>query len=163
VSPAIREVAGQRQCFYTGVVSLVSFLSPQREVSLGESRCSNDWCVAVVGVTSSPVAGGKEYSVEFRLSSRARGVPQRENGVIVYLVGDTGRRYLAQPDPEAVPFNVMLQPGQAITARRRFRVVGEKGALGVVIDREGSNAIPGRFIIGDDGSLFHRRAIVRIP
>lgn len=148
---------------YIGIVILVSLVSPQRMLGIGDARCSDDWCIAVVAVTRSPVPGGMEYSIAFRLSSRARGVPQRENGVVVYLVDGTGGRYLAEPDPGAVPFNVTLQPGQAVTANRRFRVLGEKDILGVVVGREGSNAIPGRFTIGDDGSLFRRPPIVRIP
>ena len=148
---------------YIGIVILVSLVSPQRVQGIGDTRCSDDWCIAVVAVTRSPLPGGTEYSVAFRLSSRARGVPQRENGVVVYLVDGTGGRYLAEQDPATVPFNVVLQPGQTVTTSRSFRVLGEKDILGVVVGREGSNAIPGRFIIGDDGSLFHRPAIVPIP
>jgi hypothetical protein len=148
---------------YIGIVILVSLVSPQRVVRIGDLRCSDEWCIAVMGVRRSPVPGGTEYSVAFQLSSRARGVSQRENGVVVYLMGSTGRRHLAEPDATAVPFDVLLQPGQTVTTTRSFRVLGEEQALGVVVGREGSNAIPGRFIIGDDGSLFHRPAIVRIP
>jgi hypothetical protein len=148
---------------YLGTVILVSLLSPQRVLSIGDTRCSDDWCIAVGAVRRSPVPGGTEYSVAFRLSSRARRVPQRENGVVAYLVDSLGGRYFAEPDADAVPFNVALQPGQTVTANRRFRVLGEKDVLGIVVGREGSNAFPGRFIIGDDGSLFHRPAIVRIP
>ena len=148
---------------YIGIVIVVSLLSPQRVVEIGDLRCSDDWCIAVMGVIRSPVPGGTEYSVAFQLSSRARGVSQRENGVVVYLMGSTGRLHLAEPDATAVPFDVLLQPGQTATTTRRFRVLGEEQALGVVVGREGTNAIPGRFIIGDDGSLFHRPAIVRMP
>jgi hypothetical protein len=148
---------------YLGIVIVVSLVSPQRVVGIGELRCSDEWCIAVIGASRSSVPGGTEYSVAFQLSSRARGVSQRENGVVVYLMGGTGRRHLAEPDPTAVPFDVLLQPGQAVTTSRRFRVLGEEKVLGVVVGREGSNAIPGLFIIGDDGSLFHRPAIVRIP
>jgi hypothetical protein len=148
---------------YIGIVIAVSLVSPQRVVGIGDPQCTDEWCIAVTGVNRSPVPGGTEYSVAFQLSSRARGISQRENGVVVYLMGSTGRRHSAEPDPTPVPFDVLLQPGQTVTTTRRFRVLGEEQPLGVVIGREGSNAIPGRFIIGDDGSLFHRPAMVRMP
>jgi len=148
---------------YIGIVIVVSLVSPGRVVGIGDPRCSDEWCIAVMGVSRSPVPGGTEYSVAFQLSSRARGVSQRENGVVVYLIGSRGRRHLAEPDATAVPFDVLLQPGQTVTTTRRFRVLGEERALGVVVGREGSNAIPGRFIIGSDESLFHRPAMVRVP
>jgi hypothetical protein len=56
----------------------------------------------------------------------------------------------------------LLQPGQAVTTIRRFNVSRGSGKLGVVVAREGSNSIPGRFIIGDDSSLFHKPTIVHI-
>ena len=148
---------------YLGIVIAVSLVSPQRVVEIGERQCSDDWCIAVIGASRSAVPGGAEYAVAFQVSSRARGVSQRENGVVVYLIGGTGGRHLAEPDASALPFDVLLQPGQAVTTSRRFKVLAEEEVLGVVVGREGSNAIPGLFVIGDDGSLFHRPAIVRIP
>jgi hypothetical protein len=71
---------------YIGVVILVSLSSGQRVLDIGETRCSDDWCIAVVDVAESRFAGGSEYAVAFQLSSRARRVTQREHGVVVYLV-----------------------------------------------------------------------------
>jgi hypothetical protein len=148
---------------YIGVVILVSLSSGQRVLQIAETRCSDDWCVAVADVAESPLTGGSEYTVRFQLSSRARRVIQREHGVVVYVMDGGGRRYSAEPDAAAVPFDVALQPGQVVTVSRRFRVLGQKGQLGIVVGREGSNSIPGRFIIGDEDSLFHRPTIVHIP
>jgi hypothetical protein len=148
---------------YLSVVILVSLASPQRVLGLGENRCSDDWCIAVEDIARSTSPLGAEYVVTFRMSSRARRASQRENGVVVYLVDQKGRRYGPAEDPAAVPFNVLLQPGQAVTTIRRFSVSNGSGKLGVVVSREGSNSIPGRFIIGDDTSLFHKPPIVRVP
>jgi hypothetical protein len=144
---------------YLGVVAVVSLVSPQRVLPLGENRCSDDWCIAVEDVARSASSSGAEYVITFRMSSRARRVPQRENGVIVYVVDEKGRRYEAVAGPSD-PFNVLLQPGQAVTTKRRFNVSGHSGRLGVVVAREGSNSLPGRFIIADDASLFHKPTIV---
>ena len=148
---------------YLAVVILVSLVSPQRVLGLGENRCSDDWCIAIEDIARSTSPSGAEYVVTFRMSSRALRAPQRENGVVVYLVDEKGRRYGPAEDPAAVPFNVLLQPGEAVTTIRRFSVSNGSGKLGVVVSREGSNSIPGRFIIGDDTSLFHKPPIVRVP
>lgn len=155
---ALRLLAQGGVCLaiYLGVVIVVSLVSPQRVLGLGEDRCSDDWCIAVDDIAQSTSPSGAECVVTFRM------LPQRENGVVVYLVDEKGRRYEAAPNPSAAPFNVVLQPGQAITTIRRFNVSGESGKLGVVVAREGSNSIPGRFIIGDDASLFHKPTIVRV-
>jgi hypothetical protein len=130
----------------------VSLASPQRVLGLGENRCSEDWCIAVEDIARSTSPLGAEYVVRFRMSSRALRAPQRENGLVVYLVDEKGRRYGPAEDPAAVPFNVLLQPGQAVATIRRFSVCSGSRKLGVVVGREGSNSIPGRFIIGDDTS-----------
>src|SRR5262249_11916702 len=124
---------------YLGVVIVVSWESPQRVLPLGENRCSDDWCIAVEDVARSASPSKTEYVITFRMSSRARRVPQRENGVIVYVVDGEGRRYEAVAGPSDPPFNVILQPGQAVTTKRRFNVSGHSGRLRVVVAREGSN------------------------
>ena len=147
---------------YLGVVVVVSLVSPQRVLALGENRCSDDWCIAVDDIARPTKPSGAEYVVTFRMPSKSRRVPQRENGVVVYLIDEKGRRYEATADLAAAPFNVLLQPGQTVTTIRTFNVSDESGNLGLVVSREGSNSIPGRFIIGDDASLFHNPTIMRV-
>ena len=153
---------GAGLAIYLGVVIVVSLVSPQRILALGEDKCSDDWCIAVESIAQSTSLSGADYVVNFRMSSRARRVPQRENGVVVYLIDEKGRRYEAAPNPSAAPFNVVFLPGQVITTIRTFNVSGESSELGVMVTRNGWNSIPGRFIIGDDASLFHKPTIVRV-
>jgi len=148
---------------YLAVVVIVSLVSPRRVVALGEDRCSDDWCIAVAEVVKEPWPGDSAYRVTLRLSSRARGMPQRETGIAVYLVDEAGHRFDHDAEPSSPPFDVRLQPGEAVTTARRFRVSGQKGSLGVVVAHEGSFGFPGIVIIGDGGSLLHKRAIVRVP
>jgi hypothetical protein len=148
---------------YLGIVVAVSVTSPQRVLALGEDLRSDDWCIAVDEATRSGSPARQICTVTLRLSSRARGVAQRENGVVVYLVDEKGRRFDAAADPCAVPFNVLLQPGQSVTTTRTFEVSGASGALAAVVGREGLNRLPGLFIIADDSSLLHKPTIVRLP
>jgi hypothetical protein len=148
---------------YLAVVVIVSLVSPRRVVALGENRCSDDWCIAVAEVVQESLPGDSAYRVTFRLSSRARGMPQRETGIAVYLVDEAGHRFNPDAEPSSPPFDVRLQPGEAVVTSRRFHVSGQKGSLGVIVAHEGSFGFPGCFIIGDEGSLLHKRSIVRVP
>jgi hypothetical protein len=148
---------------YMGVVGVVSLVSPQRILALGENRCFDDWCISVDNIARSDSPMGKVYSLTLRMSSRARRVSQRENGVVVYIMDEGGRRFEAITDPAEVPFNSLLQPGQTVTTIRTFEVPAASAQLVLIVGHEGSTRFPGMFIIGDDSSLFHKPAIVRLP
>jgi hypothetical protein len=145
---------------YLGVVIVVSLVSPRRAIGLHEPRCSDDWCITVDHVDRTPAGSEVAYTVTFLISSRARGRAQRENGVRAYVLDDRGRRYEAQEDPQAVPFNVLLHPGDSVMATRRFLVAADAHDPGVILAR---GRFPGMFIIGDEQSLFHKPSVVRFP
>lgn len=149
--------------FYLGTIVVVSLASPQRVLALGQNRCFDDWCIAVDDIARSESPPRARYTVTLRVSSRARRVAQRENGVVVYMIDEKGRRFESAADPSATPLNVMLQPGQSIITPRTFDVSGASGQLILVVEHEGWRRFPGMFIIGDDSSLFHKPTIVRIP
>src|SRR5437016_7951355 len=77
---------------YLGSVLIVSLAMPQRTLKLGDQECWDDWCIAVEHLERSNALASATYTVTLRLSSRARRVAQRENGVVVYLVDADGHR-----------------------------------------------------------------------
>jgi pimeloyl-ACP methyl ester carboxylesterase len=158
---ALLRRVGMSIVVYLGVVVIVSLVSPRRVVAVGDEQCSDDWCVAVADVHRTAGVSDVAYHVTFRLSSRARRVAQRERGVVVYLRDGTGRRYDPDPTVGAVPFDVRLEPLQQINTARTFHAPPRAFALGVVVARAGF-PFPGCCIIGDQGSLFHKRTVVRI-
>jgi hypothetical protein len=91
-----------------------------------------------------------------------RRVAQREHFVVVCLRDSHGARYNPAVDAGSVPFDTLLEPMQTITATRRFLVPQRAAIAGVVVAREGGGRFPGCCIIGDEGSLFHKRTIVRV-
>jgi hypothetical protein len=147
---------------YLGIVAVVSLTSTQRFLHVGDDRCSDDWCIAVAVVQRTPVPAGASYRVTFRVSSRARRVVQRERGVRVYLRDDRGRRFDPDPAGNAVPFDVRLEPLQQVTTTRAFTVPADAPAVGLVVWRTSGTPFPGCCIIGGEGSLFHRRTMVRL-
>ena len=148
---------------YFAVLILVSALSPQRFLGLGDDQCSDDWCIAVQRVRRDTVPTGERYDVSFRVSSRARRVAQRERFVTVYLRDQNGRRYRPDGDANANPFDTLLSPGQTVSVTQRFVVPAPTRIVGLVVAREGGGRFPGCCILGDEGSLFHRRTIVELP
>ena len=148
-------------CLYTGVVVLVSLVSPRRVLALGDPRCFDDWCIAVDSVKREPSGEHVSYVANFKLISRAGRVSQRENNLAVYLTDNRGRRYDAIPDNSAVPLNTLLGPQESISATRTFKAPADAQGIGVVIAHEGG--IPmGWFIIAEEG-WFRKPTIVPVP
>jgi hypothetical protein len=147
---------------YMSVVVVVSLLTPQRFIVVGEDQCSDDWCIAVRAVNRQSATAAVQYTVAFRLTSRAGRVAQRERSVVVYLRDSRGRRYDPDRDASVVPFDTLLAPRQTLEAVRRFSVPSDAQIVGLVVTREGGTPGPGCCIIGAEGSVFHKRTIVRL-
>jgi hypothetical protein len=144
---------------YIGIVILVSLLSPRRVLHVGDAQCRDDWCIAITDVRRLAAKDALSYEVTFRVSSRARRRAQRERGVQVYLMDDRGRCYNPRTDPAAVPFDVLLQPQQAVAMTRRFSLPADSHDPVLVVSHKGW--FPGNLVIGDSESLFHKRTVVR--
>jgi hypothetical protein len=147
---------------YFCALLMVSAFTPQRYIAIGDDQCSDDWCIAVQAVHGETTGLGLQYDVTFRLSSRARRVAQRERFVDVYLRGERGREYAPRAEANAVPFDTLLQPGETISATRRFLVPADASIVGLVITRAGGGRFPGCCIIADEASLLHRRTLVTL-
>ena len=148
---------------YLGVVAAVSLASPQRVLARGEDRCYDDWCIAVIDASRVERPTGARYVVLLRLTSRARGISQRENGLVAYVLDEQGRRFDPTPDPAEAPFNSLLEPGRSVATTRIFEVAGAAGQPVLVLEHEGASRFPGVVIIGDESSLLHKPMIVRLP
>jgi hypothetical protein len=140
---------------YLGVVAAVSLSTPRRMVAMGEDRCFDDWCISV-----ERVSGTRPIAVTLRVSSRAKRVRQSAPDNIVYLEDSEGKKYASLPAGDQPSFGTMIGPGESFDTIRTFDVpVGAQG-LGLVVQH---GAIPGNVIIGEDGALFHKPAIVKLP
>jgi len=143
---------------YFAVVIVVSLISPRRVFKPGASQCFDDWCIGVDGFRQASETGGVAYSVDLRLSSRARRVPQRERNVNVYLTDDHGHRYNPIGLSSASPFGVLLQPQESVIVSRSFLVPPQAKNVGLVIAHEGGFPI-GWFIVDYD-TWFRKPTVV---
>ena len=148
---------------YLTVGVATAFLKPQHVIPTREPWCFDDWCLAVEEVSQMPSPQGISYRVELRIISRARRVAQRARGAWIYLIDDQGSLYSPDPDPSAVPLDILLQPHESITTSRTFHVSAEVYGLGLLTRQGGSYCGPMTFlIIGDSGCLFKKPTMIRI-
>ena len=130
---------------YLAIVLLVSPFSPRTVVHLGDPLCFDDWCITIRSVVRNKT---QEYVVTASLSSRARGAPQRETGVVLYLTDSSEVRYDSVNSEEDVPFDIRLQPNESVEVSRTYRLPSAKMPTGVVVAHEGGFPITW-LIIGD--------------
>ena len=136
----------------------VSLASKPRVVPVGEAQCFDDWCITAVSAMREREPGAP-LRVVVRLSSTARGTAQGERDVHLFVVGDSGRRYDAEPEANVVPLSVTIPPQGTVTTSRLFRLPAAVHAplLGVAHD-----AFPHCCIIGDPESLWHKRVVMAL-
>jgi hypothetical protein len=149
-----------------------SIARPQKEVPAGATQCFDDWCITVeqtarqaaIGVTR---ANGAFCIVTVRVSSRAKGRPQRETDVRASLVDDRGRRFDVSPAGQQAleqqglagkPLTSFADPGGSFESRLAFDVPRDVGKLNFVKSSWGW--FPVRLIIDDPQSWLHRPTVV---
>ncbi len=160
-------------CMAAYMLVLIGFslAEPRKEIPIGEARCFDDWCITVEQAARQTAIGtakaaGTFYVVTLRVSSRAKGRPQRETDIDIYLIDAAGRRIaispsgqqaLAQAGLAGEPVTSFVAPGASFQSRLAFDVPTDARHLGLVKASHGW--FPVRFIIGDPGSWLHRPAV----
>ncbi len=145
---------------YLAIVATVARVGPRRDYRIGDQRCFDDWCITVIDAEPRATPKSTRYVVSLRLSNRAKRSPMGEKGTVVYLRDSLGRRFDPIPDPKAIPFDTLLQPGASLIVERRFDVPPDAQDLGLVYTHEGGFPI-GWLVVGE-GGWFQRPPIVRL-
>jgi len=114
-------------------------------------------------VSHAPGPLGTSYHVGLRIFSRAGRVSQRANEAWIYLIDDRGHLYSPDPDPSAVPLDVLLQPQESVTTSRVFNVPADAHRFGLITGHGGPYCGPMAWlIIGESGCLFGKPTMIRI-
>jgi hypothetical protein len=163
---------------YLGVGTFVAIKTPQHIMSLGEDRCFDEMCFAVMGWNRTPVtdiahsglkAGRVFYLVEVRITNRSRGRAQREigrKGVLidrsgrVYEVSMEGMRQLSEVGAPPFPgLDTEVGPGQSLTTHLVFELPEDVDSPGFAL---GSDLAinPARIVIGDEEHFLHWPTVV---
>ncbi|HEV2485460.1 MAG TPA: hypothetical protein VGT08_08005 [Terracidiphilus sp.] len=160
---------------YLLIVALVSAATPQRIVPMGQERCFDEMCFAVVhaetasqlGLESQAAhANGRFYIVTVRVSSRSRGRAQSEAGLRAML-WDAGKSYEVslegqsaweEANGETASLTARLQPGESITSVQVFDLPVQSTAPGLVLSH---GFTPGYFVIGES-PILRKPTLMRI-
>jgi len=140
---------------------IVSAALPQRVLNVGDPWCFDDWCLSVDRVNRVEGQPDVAYRVSLTIFSRARRVSQRAKGAWIYLIDSRGRRYEPSQDPEQIPLDVLLQPGESVKTLRTFRVPASVSGLGLITGHGGPYCA-GFLIVGEGGCVFHKPTMVKI-
>lgn len=156
--PDARRILSRIGVFAVGYLSVViatSLLSPRRWIAVGAEQRFDDWALTVTHVEHAT----QRYHVDLRVTSHARGRPQRAADAAVVLVASDGRRFRPLDAPGARSLQSLLQPGESFETSRDFQVPSDARIIGLDVLH---GAWPALFVIGDRGSLFHKRPLARI-
>ena len=145
---------------YLAAGAAVAVRTPQHIMSLGEDRCFDEMCFAVMGYNRTPstVAGQSRYIVEVRITNRSRGRAQREIGRKGVLIDRAGRRY----EPSRQGMHVLdaeVAPGQILKTKLVLEIPEDVDYPGFAL---GSNLAlnPARIVIGDEDHFLHWPTVV---
>ncbi len=147
---------------YTLAVIAVSLLTPQKIVSAGDSYCVDIWCIGIDGVSPKPFGQEIVYNVDVRIFSDANRAKTSAKGASLYLLDERGRRFPLVQDPSVIPFDVNLDPGQSVKTSLTFVAAADARQLFLTGDSRGEPPFWVRLYFGSDGSLLHKRTLLRV-
>jgi hypothetical protein len=152
---------GIAAAFYFSVVLIVAFAAVPLVHQIGEPQCFDDWCITVTGAKQVAAGNSQQWTVDLRISSRAKRIQQRERGAAVHLVDAQGRKFFPLAGAADVPLDVQVGPGESADATRRFDLPAGATDVRLVYTNEIGFPI-GDFIIGEN-HLFHDGTVIKLP
>ena len=146
---------------YLAAGAAVAVRTPQHIMSMGEDRCFDEMCFAVMGYRRTPSSSSARrslYIVEVRITNRSRGRAQREIGRKGVLIDRAGRRYEASRQ-EMHALDAEVAPGQILKTKLVFEIPEDVDYPGFAL---GSNLAlnPARIVIGDEDHFLHWPTVV---
>jgi hypothetical protein len=148
---------------YVAVVVGVSLAQRQKVVQIGEPQCFDEMCFTVMRVEEVPgylIRDGRRL-IRVTVEVRNRGKKAQGEGLIwAYLVDGQGRRWEESAGVEGVGLTARVTGGGAVVSEPVFKVAGDAKGLGLVLTH--GQWQPGLLVIGDSGSLLHRRTVVEL-
>lgn len=159
----ILKVLGIYAALYAAVDIAVDFIQPRQTMRVGDPWCFDHMCTAVENVQTVLGNPTTAYKIGLRIFNSSHRVVQWAPNAWIYLIDNKGHLYPPDPDSSAVPLDVRLQPDQAVSTSRVFRVPTEVKDLGLITGHGGSYCgTMSRLIIGDGSCMFNKPKMIRI-
>jgi len=148
-------------------VLVVSILTPQTIVNIGDSYCMDIWCIGIEKVNAMPRADEIVYKVDVRIFSDANSVKTSAKGAAVYLLDERGRRFELLNDPAVIPFDTPLAPKQSIHTTLTFAAPADVRQLFLPcgshhIGEEPSVPFWVKLYFGSDAGFLHKQTMLRV-
>ena len=126
-------------------------------VKVGDSYCSDIWCIGIDIVNST--ARGREivYKLDVHIFSDANTVTTSAKGVSFFLLDERGRRFPLIIDPSVVPIDVTLNPHQSVNTLLTFVTASDVRQLSLGEDPNRNRFWWTKLYFGSDFSLLRKR------
>ena len=111
------------------LVGLVSAVTPQTIVKLGDSYCDDIRCIGIENVETETRGSQTLYRLKVRLFSDANTVKVSFGNVSLFLKDERGRRFPMIDDPSVTPYDTYLEPQQSIETTLTFNVTADSKQL----------------------------------
>jgi hypothetical protein len=114
------------------VVTMISFVTPQTIVKVGDSYCEDVRCIGIDRVQAESAGSETIYKLGVHLFSDANTVKVSFGNVFLVLVDERGRRFpmiTSSDTTQAPPYDTYLDPGQSIKTTLVFAVASNAKQL----------------------------------
>jgi hypothetical protein len=148
---------------YFAILLAFSLTSISTILPMGEDKCFDEWCAAVIRSTKQVSQSTTVYYVTMRISNHGRGRAQKPDHPEIYVVDEMGHRYdesLKEKEVFEKQFGAQRPIDSRIEAQSQFESVMvfsvPLGHTARVVITEGGFPTP--LIIGDEGSFLHKKS-----
>jgi len=94
--------------------AMLSWITPQTVVNVGDSYCEDIVCIGIDTVQASPRGQDVVYTIGAHVFSDANHVKVSAKGARLYLFDEKNRRFPLVQDATVTPFDISLDPGQKV-------------------------------------------------
>ena len=151
---------------YLAALLAISRQTPERAIPQGTPECFAHACFTVADTqwltsfAGRGQPGGRLLRVTIRVSRRTPDDGQPDTLVRVYLRDSGGRRWFALPGVGGIPLTAPLPAGTGFLSQPVFGLPADVHGLDLILTHGPWQ--PGRLVLGDPDSLFHRPHVVHL-
>jgi hypothetical protein len=145
---------------YVLMVGVVSLLRPQTIVNLGDSYCSDLWCIGIDRVDATRGGNETTYKLDVRIFSDANSVKTSAQGASLYLFDERGRRFPLVADPSVIPFDITLNPREVVRTSLTF--VTASDARQLFLWGDAIRPFWTKLYLASDWSLWGKQPLLRV-
>lgn len=147
---------------YLAVLVVVSVRSKESVLPVGENRCFDEMCFAVLGAEEVPGFlirdGSRLIRVQVRIRNLGRAKAESESLVRAYLIDAQGRTWQETAGVSGVRLTATVRPGGEVLSEPMFKVA--KDATGLKLLLNHGHLQPGVLVIGDPESVLHKPTVM---